>query len=638
MAEQPLPAVFSLIDGVRNVALDAALVEALPTLEPDHQARALRVLADREHPPSLATIFGRFREYDEGLRMMIVSHVGRLSAGVRLAAQSTSAAQRVGALQVIVESECSRLFYLLPQALRSTCAKTRESAANGLYLLTGRLMHANVAAMSEQSPAPLAERRAYLAEALSDAVLFWEAHLKPKVLLAALWMVEWVEPAIREKLAERTSNLGRAIGKVLEGTSDPALAGLALRALAIEPLRAAAVRAIGHAPNRKFLRALGAESWLLADTAIRHACLRIRRLKWLEDCIEEIPTFAHREAVGLIRLVQATGESRERRIEFLRSITGFGDDALEEAAVWQLVADTSEVATCALAMMVNRTGGAARRIASREMRRRRPEIAIDTGDETRSAEGETIESPATWDRVWTRFDVLSDDERVAAKSALLHSHGTDVPRRLRAKIASGNPDDRARALRIVRELGLTQEFSEQTFHLARDADDVVRATAVAMLAELPGVTTRRILREAVNDRDARVQANAIESLDTLEIAQRGEWIQPKLDADNGRVRANAIKSLLGLEVRSAGEALLAMLESGSAAHRQSALWVVEHLRLRAVVHRLTEMSRQDPDNRVRRRAQRTLQALGGGALGAEVGGAPPRPAGSVSALSPGEST
>ena len=179
----------------------------------------------------------------------------------------------------------------------------------------------------------------------------------------------------------------------------------------------------------------------------------------------------------------------------------------------------------------------------------------------------------------------------------------------RSKLAAGDARFRCRALTLVGELGLVTELAEQVYHLAHDSDVSVRREAVALLGQLPGHTTERILRAAVDDPDQRVQANAIESADRIDIPNRKEWTGKKLDSDNSRVRANAVKSLLPMELRKAGETLIDMLADSSNAHRLSALWVVERLKLNALLHRIEDISRDDPDPHIREQAKRVLQEL-----------------------------
>jgi nitrogen-specific signal transduction histidine kinase len=64
-----------------------------------------------------------------------------------------------------------------------------------------------------------------------------------------------------------------------------------------------------------------------------------------------------------------------------------------------------------------------------------------------------------------------------------------------------------------------------------------------------------------------------------------------------------------MRVREGAAHLLGMLQSTRAGDRLSALWVVERMRLGGVVARVEALATTDPDERVRRRAQRVCDTL-----------------------------
>ena len=216
-----------------------------------------------------------------------------------------------------------------------------------------------------------------------------------------------------------------------------------------------------------------------------------------------------------------------------------------------------------------------------------------------------------FDRYWNQFDDFSPEERVEAGKAI-GPYVPDLGTLLRGKLASVEPLDRVRALRMVSSLDLVTGLEESVRQLAHDPEPVVRSLAIGMLVELPGPVTERVLRAAVNDPEDRVQANAIEALDRLNVEDRIAYTEPKLGSPNNRVRANAVKSLLRMELRRAGKVLLDMLEDPSPASRLSALWVIERMQSRAALNRVGNMSRADPDERVRRRAKRVWNVIAPG--------------------------
>ena len=81
----PAPSVYALLAGEPNLAVDAALVEALPDLEPELQPVALDTLITRGRDRGLTNLVGNFVSYDQHLQELIVARVSGLYAGSRLA-------------------------------------------------------------------------------------------------------------------------------------------------------------------------------------------------------------------------------------------------------------------------------------------------------------------------------------------------------------------------------------------------------------------------------------------------------------------------------------------------------------------------------------------------------------------------
>lgn len=632
MGAVSLPRVLPLLEDEQNLAADAALIESLPSLSEGMQGRALDLLARRGHAEPLAEIVARAESAAPGLQRLIVERAAALEGGVRVAIGGEKLERRLAAIELIERSEDCRLAYLLAAAVRASCPKTRSRAAAAIHTLTSRVVERDV------SPASIrqhAESRKHLATALVEIVRSWESHLQPKALEAALYLPDETVTAVAGKLDEGRSHMAQAINLLFEGTSDWRLTGFALRSLAIAPLRKAAAGAIQRATDAAFVRALARHGHLIADADVRKGCAWIRELRCLEHGLGVFDRLSTPEAVALMWLVGATGLSPKRKSDIYREALTLPGAELHQAVVHQLLADGADWTTELLTVVASRGGDEAAALAERALAERGV-----TAPETTSPEPAAPKSTAApsrprgvtpqqlWSTLWQRFDHLSPAEASDSVRELSAS-GLDLLAAVRAKLASSQPIDRARALRVARSLGLAASLEEEIYRQTSDPDPVVRSAAVALLAELPGTTSERILRRTVNDPDHRVQANAIEVLESLGSPERRRLLEPKLDSTNGRVRANAVKALLRLELRQAGEALLDMLDNPSRAQRLSALWVVERLHLESVLHRITELSAQDPDERVRHRATRVLSALTHGLTedavpGASAAGEAPR--------------
>lgn len=492
-----------------------------------------------------------------------------------------------------------------------------------------------------RSALPVAPARSALADAVAHAVRGWEIHLQLPVLEAAMWLAPELEPVIVEKLNEPRSRIGHALQSTLETATDARMAGFAFRALAIPWLRAAAAKTLGRAGDAAFLRALASGSRLLANTKVSAGCHWIHDCAWARSDGQWPKGTSPAVASRLVHLFARTGVSSERKMAVLRAWVRSSEECVRQAALEVLLADRSDGSTRVLAELGIRSGGTSSDVARWEIRRRRRMRALVArgvavsplagATSTESAKGDaaaggTLEDgsaaggPAPGKRASAEalegfldeFDFLPPGERRLQADLFRNVEGDldpRVPIQLRAKLASGEPLERALGLRAAREFGLVQELAERIYPLAYDPDPFVRSIAVATLVEIPGVTVERILRQAVDDVDPRVQANAIAAADRLNVPDRVRWTESKLDSRDNRVRANAVCSLLRLDLRHAGEALLDMMSDPSPEHRMSALWVIERLRLQSAARHVVRLSREDPEERIRERAARVLATL-----------------------------
>ena len=629
-----MPPALALLAHDPNRAADHVLLAALPQLEPELQPPTLDIIIQRGHAGTLAGLVSGFAGYDEALQQQLLTRVNQLFTGIRLAATASTYESRAAAFDFIVHAEDGRNAYLLADALRSPCSRTRARAASCLNQLAAALRRRRTATVPESEIPGLQRQTENLVEALLNALAGWEVHLQPDALRAVLWLADWLEPQLRAKLDDPRTKLVHGLQNLLQRTHDPALAGFVLRALDLPQLRRVAADAISHARERDFADALIAESWLLADPEIKRRCRWVRDLPWLEERLEELLAGPPAQRVAVIRLLGASGISHERKLTLLKRALAEGDPSVMRAIAWEAVADEHEHVADLLGQLARQPDAITARVAARELERRDPEAHARRGAASPESAGQTSASSTAgtaptppgahpdWSALWDRFELLNPEQQAAAAQQL-RARAADWLVPLRARLAAGQADIRLRALRIAKVLGLIKELDEQTYRLAHDPDATVRSFALTLLTELPGATTLRILRDALRDPDERVQANAIAALDTLELGREAPSLEEKLDSPHNRVRANAVRALMRLEFAQAGATLLDMLEDDSNAHRISALWVVERLKLRALIGRLDRMAQSDPDPRVRTRAQRVLHGLLGEQPTSSSGRKPP---------------
>jgi HEAT repeat protein len=613
MPERPLPRVFNLLATERNGAVDDALIEALPHVGEAVRSAALDLLGKRAHPESLATVIARCPGYDKTLRAAVLRRLGEFHAGVRRAVESDVFEERAAAIEVVAAAEDGTCAYLLADALRAHCPRTRELAAGAIHRMTASLLARRDAGMTPDNARVYHAFAERWIEVLRTVVQFWETHMHAEALEAALWMIEVVEPALLKKLSQSQNRIVHSLNEILENASDPRLAGFVLRALSIADLRTAAVHAITHARDPKFAGALIDEAWLLGDTAIEHGCRWVRDAAPIRDWIVGMAGIDARLATRAVRWIDATGGPREITLSLFRELSNADSDELRRAVVWRLVDDDTPGATELLTTIAARSHDAVGEIAARECRRRLPLSAAAPPGSPGGRGDASSPTARAFNRFFDEYDCLTPAERVKLARELVEAV-PDLSQRLAARLDAANPLERTAALKMLPAFGLVAVLAERIYRCAHDADALVRSAALASLGDLPGVTSQRLLRAALNDPDARVQATAVELLERIDDRGHIESLRGKLHASDNRVRANAIKSLMRVELGKAGAALLEMLGDESHMHRVSALWVVERLRLQSVFDRIAAMSRDDADPRVRARARRVMRHLDTGPL------------------------
>ncbi|MGD2110114.1 MAG: HEAT repeat domain-containing protein [Phycisphaerae bacterium] len=602
-----LPPAFKLLLDESNPAADAALVEALPQLEPALQAVALEMLVQRAHVPTLATVVARFDQYDELLQKLILARAGGLTPGIRSAVTASTFEQRAAAIDVIVRGSDANSAYLLAEALRIRCNDTRSKAAAGLCRLAEDLDSRFERAPKQEEVTALDEQAQRLSEALSTALRGGDAKHRAQLLRAALILGNRIGYAILNDAANARSGLRHAFRAVARGF-EPRLGGALVAALALPELRSTAADAIadGRPPQ---IRAVLSHAWLLGDPRVERGCHSIRVGPWVSLAVQALGDVDHTAVPGAVRFLSCAGGPPDDRARLLRELLNHDRGEVRRAALWRLVRQHTHTSTDLLRIIASRERNDLAPIAKWELRRRG---ATDDHSAraiaSQATSGDNAHGRAVFERFWNRFDNLDAHDRTESAGTVRHEV-RNLDALLRARLASSDALERARAVRVISCLGMVPEMAESLCRLASDPEPSVRSLIMRTFGELPGPVTNRILRAAVNDPDHRVQADAIEAMDLLDLDERIAITEPKLDSPDSRVRANAIKSLLRAGHDKAGETLLNMLDDPAPAHRISALWVVARLKLKTAGAKVRQLSLTDPDERVRRHAERAVRRI-----------------------------
>lgn len=499
--------------------------------------------------------------------------------------------------------------------------------------------------LAPQPPRPQpAPRLAVLHEALAEAAWRYAEHRRRSVLLAVLLHLS--SPARR---LQSDPGLERIAG-LLEQAAHPAGAGLrsALRSGTAPVVRSAAWRLLAHeqlapAAIDRILRAATPEDHeaLLGDAHLIMHPARLRRVRALRRKLappsgplaDEADNAPSRPAPlpSAAALGSLTPEARQGQVILLSSL---GLDARDrEARAEAFLADPEpEIRFAAM----HRLGEPA---LLDFMLDADPRIARSASWRWSLAgaapwhSGAGSAGAAERERLWRallRSPHAPVRDAAADELARYGSHGASSPagrilaRRsamrerpamlaeLRRAVLSGDECHRLEAIAMARALALVEEVEDELCTVLSNAPARVAASAAAALGDSPGERAMQALASALAHADARVQANALESLVRLARAGAGVDVTDAAiteckAATSPRLRANALRGLgerRGVQAASSG--VLAMLGASDAGLRLSGAWVAERLMRRQPafewLEALRRLADRDADSAVRARA------------------------------------
>lgn len=212
-------------------------------------------------------------------------------------------------------------------------------------------------------------------------------------------------------------------------------------------------------------------------------------------------------------------------------------------------------------------------------------------------------------RLMDSFDELGEGERTKLL-LILHKLDAGFLQDLRNTLDIMEDEEKIRFARVLGAIGAIEDVTEDLKQLLSDPSPRVRATLARAIHVLTEVHERQaVCQRLLQDADARVRANAIESLpDNLSPDLLAQLRQATHSEDN-RERANALKRLMELGHTHYAIELESMLEHADPWFRTSALWVVGQLGIAHLAGVVMGAS-ADPSPQVRQHSALALARIG----------------------------
>lgn len=592
---------YQLLADSRNTAADAALAEALPSLDAAQRQWALDLLIQRALQSALVTVVSRYATYDDDAKRDVASRINRLGDPIRRCIEGNGLDARLSAIELVEQSADHRSAYLLALASGNRCAKTGRAAADALLALANDL----------NTDDPIDEdhhrRTALIVDAIRQALLVWSVHFRSEVLLAATRLCESFEDEFLEMIATPRTQLLRALENLLIAVRHTIPARFFYVALRSPALGLTAAALATRAEDQTIDRILD-ESWMTADPRIAKACARIRDHKPFSDRLFDEalpPDVAAVLTRRVMRIASLSGASQDQRAALLGKYARSTDADVARDAFWRLCELNCHQSTQILRAVSQRTDDPVARFAKMEIRRRE-KIKDDAATTAAAMTGaETSSAFDAFNEFWRQFESLESADRQRIGRAMFDS-SPEYTHLLKSRLGSSSAQDVTLALCMVDQCTDVARFASQIRGMAGHSDPHVRAKAVYILGRINTAESHRALYLALDDADERVAANAVDAIDRLRIHDRARRLECKLDAPQRRVKAAAIKALLRMRLRNAAIALINLMQSNDPSDRLAGIWVANELGLGSVASSLGEMAKRDPDPAVRRRARAAM--------------------------------
>ncbi|HVX87034.1 MAG TPA: HEAT repeat domain-containing protein [Phycisphaerae bacterium] len=618
----------------RNVAVERMADRVLAAALPHQQHELAQLLLERNKRGGWVALIRAFNSLDETVRRDMVARPRELFGPLAETMQDSDGPSRENVITIVRECADAKLTYLLVEALIDARQAVRELA--GRALLEAVRKHLTTCCEGDQAE--------QMEKAVEHGLRTFKTHRQTAAVTAALALERKQDGHTWACFGDTYDEATRAATLVLRNPRDPMIARGTLLALG-STLKPAAMAGLAAADDPAMLHALCGEAYRLLDPVLAQTAATVAQAKF----VTAFKKGAGRGLVnednwpGWLRIIEKVGIPPVQKAALFQSMLQLSPVGPEGVA-WRLAIAQAAARACAgeagelLVRLADDPDERVARIAARTiMGRRTSMVGVGTDyrglasrlsssrhDSVRkiarggvgvariSVMTTAVESAASghigaFEKAWERFSQVPPAMRhTHARAAATDPAFIDA---LRLRLASTQVAEVAQGLKMLSSLDNVAGFRTQIIALCGHADVRVAAIAVKLAGRLEDPRLKDLLEHAAHHTDARVRANAIESMEALRIADRSQQVLAMLNSRHNRERANAIKAISRFNFETARECLLKMLMDQNPIHRMSALWVVQELQLLEMVRQVSAMARRDPNVRVRKRAATLLDTL-----------------------------
>jgi len=584
--------IYRFLAQTRNRSANKALLEGLLWAERPYRTVLLKILLERGQGRAMAELIRSYHQFDPKEQAILHERVDSLFAGLHRAVSDKDGQTRLNVLTIIQQTRYYRAAEVVVGLLRHRNGQIAQLAGNVLRGLAqqcvmDRKAQANESASKDKPSTEPASYQQVMYKALHAALLqFPRLHQQEEAILAAMLFAPPNEKNFWQDYLHPWHMVCKNVKDVLLRHGGPRTAQFCLSGLGQEALRATAARSISRCKDRDYILALARACKQNNSSAISKGLQLIKNAVWLNPEVLSLTDLDAEEQIMLLQFITALGVARERIAEYLGTLIAELTEPvlLQAVEIFPAAGDFKAVGWLKEILATSYENAAI--AALDELIKIKPEQLAQIMAEQLDSKHQRVRDRAyeyfqdiAFQSYWKSFEVLPPEQRIKAGKAVFKVD-PEAPQRWREYARSEKFQDRLQAIRLVRLLGLASDCQETITAMVSDPQARIRSCAVAGLGEIKdksNIVVEEYLKKALEDKDARVRANAVEALERRGATWAIDLIEPLTKSKNNRIRANAIKALLRWRVASARNSIAAMLSDGRREHRLSANWVIENI-------------------------------------------------------------
>ena len=583
--------IYDLFRHSPDPAADRALLMGLRRAQEPYRTSIFETLAESGRVEGATELVQKFHTYPQHWQDILVEKAERLHRGLRQGGSDGNTQTRLNALTIIKKSGYVRLTDMVAILLRDQDLPVAQTA--GEVLIEQAIEHrTHFTVENNEAFDHLCDNRNQpdrrdhwiFISALQTALNNYKLHRRWESVFAAMTLVPATVDRFWENRLESYQNVGKVIRNILTNVHRAELVAFGLSALMITDLRPAVIRAIANNTRSDYLSAFAMSVSKHQNDTLRYALSMVKHPRWLDPLIVPPGALDAHAQDALVDLILMIGADDEAKIAYLSALCEEGAEqvglkalgALEqfsEASIRQAYrravgSGHETVALAALHKLLSQKHSQLRRFLAKQLK--------SSHEQVKDLSRETLQA-MIFNAYWKNFDALSRPQQFKAGQALFKINPQEAQQRWLEHTTMANPNRRVLALRVARILDRVETSRDTILKMTRDSHANVRSCAIAALGQVNSdsvSTVEPYLRDALYDRDARVQANAVEALEKLDLKHNAKTLEPLMDSKDNRLRANTIKALLNWKVAAAKAAIQKMVSDPSLKHRRSGLWVL----------------------------------------------------------------